>query len=185
MYMRMCSTSTTRPLPERLPPTERAAYYHCLRVYFQVTQWRKLQTTDLGIVATDWGWTFENDQFKPTTTDLKPAPDDILKIIRCSCKSTSKNQCGTNTCTCRKNGQHCVSACGDCHGDACLNAEILVISTDDLIADSNTDIEDYFDEPSENTVDIPPGELLFDDLDWMGEWLGEEEEVSTEPMDTS
>ena len=53
-YMSMCSTGTSRPTPERLPPTERAAYYHCLRGYHQVFQWC-LKTVDLEISALDWG----------------------------------------------------------------------------------------------------------------------------------
>ena len=43
-----------------------------------------------------------------------PAPDDLLKVIRCKCKSTSCNQCGTNLCSCRKNELSCVSACEEC-----------------------------------------------------------------------
>ena len=43
-----------------------------------------------------------------------PAPDDLLKVVRCKCKSTSCNQCGTNLCSCRKNGLSCVSACEEC-----------------------------------------------------------------------
>ena len=34
---------------------------------------------------------------------------------------TSKNQCGTNVCSCKKNGLKCMSACGGCHGEDCNN----------------------------------------------------------------
>ena len=50
-------------------------------------------------------------------------------------------------CTCRKNGLPCVSACGDCHGNECLNAETVVVYNDDVTADNNSDTEDLFDEP--------------------------------------
>jgi len=106
-------------LPEKLPPTERAAYYHCLRVHLQVIVW-----TTPGCKATEpseWGWKMEGGRLTPIATDLEPAPSDLLKVIRCNCKSSVANQCFTNLCTCRKNGLHCITACGHCHGDSCWN----------------------------------------------------------------
>ena len=50
-----------------------------------------------------------------------PAPDDLMKVICCKCKSTSRNQCGTNLCSCRKNGLSRVSACEECRGVGCFN----------------------------------------------------------------
>ena len=35
MYCKMAAVSLLRPQPERLPLTERSAYYHCLRVHVQ------------------------------------------------------------------------------------------------------------------------------------------------------
>ena len=46
-YIDQVSMSTTRPIPERLPPTERAAYFHVLRVHLQVVQWKTLMVTDI------------------------------------------------------------------------------------------------------------------------------------------
>ena len=39
-YMDMVATSTSKIEPQRLPPTERAAYFHCLRVHYQVRVWK-------------------------------------------------------------------------------------------------------------------------------------------------
>lgn len=39
-YMHMLATSRKRPRPERLPPTERAAYFHILRVHLHIVQWK-------------------------------------------------------------------------------------------------------------------------------------------------
>ena len=39
-YMKMSSTSKLKP--EKLPPTEKSAYFHCLRVYHQVQEWNTL-----------------------------------------------------------------------------------------------------------------------------------------------
>ena len=65
----------------------------------------------------DWGWKVIGDQLVPVATDLPPAPDSLLQLIRCNCLS----DCRTMRCTCRKNGMQCSPACGQCKGSACTN----------------------------------------------------------------
>jgi len=60
---------------------------------------------------------------EPIKTDLKAAPEWLLKVIRCNCKSTSSKQCMTKVCSCQQNGLKCVHACGDCHGEGCGTSE--------------------------------------------------------------
>ena len=36
------------------------------------------------------------------------APDKLMNVVRCNCKQSSKNQCGLNLCSGRKNGLSCV-----------------------------------------------------------------------------
>ena len=57
-------------------------------------------------------------------TDREVAPACVLKVIRCNCKEGAK-QCGTNRCTCRKNGLSCLSTCGECNGEECENREVF------------------------------------------------------------
>ncbi|KAK6192248.1 hypothetical protein SNE40_003750 [Patella caerulea] len=114
----MCDKNTIDAA--RLPPTEHAAKYHTLRVHQQIIVWEKLNETILDPLL--WGWKMVDGQFRPVPTDLPPAPDNVLNFIRCKCKST-QNLCGTNHCTCKKNGMKCVAACGGCHGESCKNAE--------------------------------------------------------------
>ena len=40
--------------PQRLPPTESAAYFHSLRVHLQVVRWRTVNNDELD--HNDWGW---------------------------------------------------------------------------------------------------------------------------------
>jgi len=77
-------------------------------------------------------------------TDLQVAPDDLLKIVRCKCKTT----CATMMCSCRKLGHTCFSACEHCHGKLCTNTDNLgvpethadrEICTDGLLYDSDVD----------------------------------------------
>ena len=116
-------------VPEALPPTERATYYHALRVHYQVAQWKCL---DLDVLdPCEWGWFNNNGKLYPVMTDQEPAPAFLLNFIRCNCKLTSKNTCGTNMCSCRRNGLKCVRACGDCRGINCHNVEEMILEEAD------------------------------------------------------
>ena len=50
--MEITAKYKTATKPQSLPPTERATYYHSLRVHLQVIQWKTLMTTD----ADPLGW---------------------------------------------------------------------------------------------------------------------------------
>src|SRR6218665_316434 len=141
-YMKLCSSSKSAIRPEQLPPTHIAAYYHCQRAHLQAMQWHALSTEHVDPCA--WGWQLLHNKLVPITTDQPPAPDDLLKVIRCRCKTTSKNTCGTNLCSCRRNELPCVSACSNCHGSECNNCE-MVYDVDDETSSEN-DNDKYFDD---------------------------------------
>ena len=61
-----------------------------------------------------------------------------MNIVRCNCKQSSKNQCGSNLCSCRENGLSCVSACGGCCGIGYCNGNVNI--EEDV---SDDDIENY------------------------------------------
>ncbi|GFR77728.1 hypothetical protein ElyMa_002244800 [Elysia marginata] len=65
-----------------------------------------------------WGWHLSSGRLDPCTTDLPPAPELLLKMIRCNCKS----DCRSKRCTCRKHGLECSLACAECEGISCLNS---------------------------------------------------------------
>ena len=70
--------------PEKLPPTERAAYYHGLRTHYQIMLWSLIDNFKLE--ATDWGWKFDDEVITPVMTDKDIAPESLTKVIRCNCK---------------------------------------------------------------------------------------------------
>lgn len=46
--------------PEKMPPTERAAFFHGLRVHLQVITWKLLNDINtLQIDPREWGWVRE------------------------------------------------------------------------------------------------------------------------------
>ena len=71
-----------------------------------------------------WEWKSTEGTFSPIPTDKEVAPPELLKVIRCNCKKSSKNQCGTNLCMCRKHGIQCMFACSECHGEDCNNKRV-------------------------------------------------------------
>ena len=117
--------------PQKLPPTERAAHFHSLRVHLQVILWKKLAHEDLCLDPQQWGWKLDGTTLSPVMTDIAAAPETLLQFVRCKCKLSSRNPCGTNICSCQKNGLKCVTACGDCRGENCRNAEDIIFEQDE------------------------------------------------------
>ena len=78
-YMKMASCSSTL-MPEKLPPSERAAWFHALRAYYQVQEWNSLMGMNLNLL--DWGWKVDGDKLMPIMTDEVSAPSELLTVIR-------------------------------------------------------------------------------------------------------
>ena len=117
LYCKMATESTLRPKPQRLPPTKASAQYHIMRAHLQAVRWSMLNASALE--PTEWGWRLTDDGLQPITTSQAAAPAEILNVVRCKCKTA----CTSSLCSCRKNGIYCVSACGNCHGDSCMNID--------------------------------------------------------------
>jgi hypothetical protein len=73
-----------------------------------------------------WGLKLSNNLLEPIMSDQPIAPDEILNVVRCSCKSG----CTSRLCSCRTNGLKRVSACSNCHGENCPNNEKALIQND-------------------------------------------------------
>ena len=109
---------------QSLPPTSNAAQFHSLRVYLQCQYWLDKTVEDLN--PKEWGWTIRKDTLFPKEMSQQPAPDFLLNIIHCNCKT----DCDTRKCGCRKNGLSCSNGCGSCRGINCSNSQ--QIAEDDL-----------------------------------------------------
>ena len=100
--------------PKHLPPTSDAVKLHSLRVFLQIHEWKG----DNALDPLEWGWEHVDNKFYPITTDREPAPDHIMKVVRCTCTTG----CKTLACSCRKVGFECSSACSTCKGLSCEKA---------------------------------------------------------------
>ena len=74
--------------------------FHSHRVYLQIQQWI---AGDCYIDPTIWGWKITNNRMNPIMTDKDPAPENLLKIVRCTCRTD-----------CRSLRCSCTTACTDC-----------------------------------------------------------------------
>ena len=88
----------------------------------------------------DWGWKLSNGHYCPIITNLNAAPHNILRFIRCNCNISKKRPCSTNTCSCKKHGLVCVSACANCNGIDCENCE------------NEVDMDDFSDEEKDRNI---------------------------------
>ena len=109
---------------ETLPSTERAMYFHPLRVQLQVCQWKYLNLHCLK--PEEWGSPFVGKVLKSIKTGMQPAPESRLKFDRCKCKLISKNVCHKNLCSCQRHGLKCMVACGKCRGESYGNAVDII-----------------------------------------------------------
>ena len=83
-----------------LPPTSAAAKQHILRTYLQVQQWIGNE-----LEPTDWGWRVYMDTLIPVPTYQPPAPEPLLNLVSCKCKTG-----------CRRVGALCSPMCAYCMG---------------------------------------------------------------------
>ena len=135
MFSQKIASSSSRVNPESLPPTLAAAKYHFFRVFFQVMTWMNHDFD-----PKSWGWKEGDSGLEPIMTDNPPAPESLLKIIRCKCK---EDGCATQNCTCKKHGLACTFACKRCQGITCCNK-----LEDKFAEDGSCDVEldSIFDE---------------------------------------
>ena len=131
---KVASKSSQHVKPQSLPPTSAAAKYHSLRVYLQVQQWKGSADN---LHSTDWRWQVCDNGFVPQQTTRAPAPEYLLHIIRCNCKT----DCSTTRCNCKKHNIECTPACGNCRGSGCTNSSLFEDDEEDSTDDDFSDID--------------------------------------------
>ena len=129
-YVQEVASSKTGAKPESLPPTESAAGLHAQRVYLKVQEWKHLEQTHK-LQPLDWGWQIKNDKLVPSMTTMPLAPQDLVSIVRCSCKTSG---CASKSCSCRKAGQPYVSACQNYSINGCSDQQ-QVEEDDEAVAE--------------------------------------------------
>ena len=116
-YHEKVSTGSKQVQPKILPPTSAAAKYYSYRVFYQVQEWACLGTS-LELMPEEWGFQLQRGQLLPVHTDISPAHEELLNVIRCGCTT----DCSSHRCSCRKAGLSRTTAYGQCRGTRCLNS---------------------------------------------------------------
>ena len=117
-YHDKMSTGTKQIQPKNLPPTSAAATQHCLRVYYQVQEWACLGA-NFSLNPRHWGFQEQQGKLHPVPSDLPPAPDELLNIIKCGCTTDCSSK---GRCSCKSFGLSCTTTCTGCRGVSCLNS---------------------------------------------------------------
>ena len=116
------------PELKTLPPTSDSFSYHVLRAQIQVIIW--LSTIDPHppqLNPLQYGWEIDPSGMflilKISTDGTPMAPEYILKLIKCGCKSTFP--CKTGRCSCHSSGLGCTICCSCCTDDNCAATHTL------------------------------------------------------------
>ena len=96
-----------------LPPTREAFIENVKRAHIQAVLWRTINIDPRQLKPEEFGWKMatDNKSLCPIglPDDTKPAPDYILKMIRCDCKG--EPPCNTKICSCKNKGLPCTMFC--------------------------------------------------------------------------
>lgn len=100
--------------PEDMPPTEAAFKLHVSRAHYMAIIFKNaldphFSPPDL----IDFGWKKDDLWFSPIYNTFDPAPESVLKCIKCGCKTG----CATLRCGCQKEGIFCTEMC------TCINCK--------------------------------------------------------------
>ena len=95
---------------EKLPPTFGALKQHILELVFKLEYGARLQLPQqelLDPLENDYHRDSDDGQLKPTTTDVPPAAEAIVEMVRCQCKGN----CSSNRCSCKSKKLSCTDLC--------------------------------------------------------------------------
>ncbi len=113
---------------DKLPPTQGAWVEHIRRAHIQCHMWlQDLVLNPSSLDPLSMGWKIQDNKYLPILSQIPPAPDAVLQLVRCTCE---KSQC-SKRCSCRSNNVVCTELC-KCGGDVdnCMNIEPPVIGED-------------------------------------------------------
>ena len=115
---------------EMLPPTRAVLLPHITRANYTSMRDKSYYTRCPNLPPINKnGWSLENEDYVPVRCLTLPAPQAVLELTKCTCRSGCRGRC-----SCYKNGLPCTPLC-KCYGADCSNA----INNDQLGVDEGDD----------------------------------------------
>ena len=135
---KVCKNIANAPKLQSLPPTEEALFQNIARAHIQVAVWKNaLEPNPPALDPTDHGWYMEDGSLSPVM--LPPntpyAPEALLKVIKCSCKSDKA--CNSRRCSCSSADMACTLFCRCEGGYDCWNHHTRI--NDELMENDSDD----------------------------------------------
>ena len=122
---------------ETLPPCKNSLRLHILRANYQAGIWLRALENFIYAPAPDGhGWTINDGQLNILWMTCKPAPEEILELISCTCKKCDQS------CTYAQHKLSCTDACKCSH---CENISEDILFDDSDVSDLDTD-DDMIDD---------------------------------------
>ena len=123
---------------QQQPPSRGCLQKHFFRLNYQSFVWRN-SLKDLNDLPSpvEYGWKIKREDLVIDWTDEKAAPDTVLELLFCGCKTS----CKTKIYACVSNGRFCADRC-KC--DSCVNKIDDIeqdISADELDEETCNDVE--------------------------------------------
>ena len=145
-----------------LPPTTEAFELNALRALLQVSQWNatmEICPPELNPVDYGYGPDLANKILlpRPIPHGVDPAPESVIKLIRCGCQSIKP--CKGGNCKCTSRQMPCTLFCFCGGGDECTNVYKKKHLTHDESFESDI-VDDNFDDYSAFTF-VPNNVFFF------------------------
>ena len=120
----------------KLPPTSAALKQAILHAHYQAIVWYNDTIAHPNIPSPErCGWTLEEDGWTPIMTTQLPAPESVLQLGKCGCKT----KCQSKRCSSQRAGLPCTDIC--CCSDEENPCENVLKDTDNTEDDENMDEE--------------------------------------------
>ena len=115
--------------PEALPPCQSSLRLHVKRSNYQAAIWKRALSPCPDIPSPqEHGWNIDNDVINFVWLDSKPAPEEVLELLSCSCKRV----CSLQSCCCLKSGLKCTDMCSlQCDNMAVIDESATPDESDD------------------------------------------------------
>ena len=115
--------------PEALPACQSSLRLHVARTNYQAAIWRSSLFACPDIPSPHGhGWNVDNGVINFVLLGSKPAPEEVLELLPCSCKRA----CSLQSCCCLKAGLKCTDMCSlQCDNMASIDDNIIPDESDD------------------------------------------------------